>query len=203
MAVTYGFEKMSVLKLDNDLKKATDAILTEIKGEAGKGATSTFDLTGLRKDPQKVFGSNIAYFLARKGFGDVAANFGILDVPYALDHEMAGHKKTTGGVHLLGEDTEPPYYAILVESEDYTTGDPVAFGIFAGTFSRDAYNAATITDEDFNPEADEYVCTPIAKTLEGIEKPQIIGFAYGEEEVAELKGLLFGTEPNPPSGEEG
>ncbi|WP_424685144.1 major tail protein [Enterococcus sp.] len=192
MAVTYGFEKMSILRLDADLKKATGAILTEIKGETGKGATSTFDLTGLRKDPKKVFGSNLAYFLLRKGYGDVAANFGILDVPYALDHEMAGHKKTTGGVHLLGEDTEPPYYAILIESEDYTTGEPVAFGIFAGTFGRDAYKAQTITDEDFNPEADDYVCTPVAKTLESVEKPQIVGFAYGAEELAELKTLLFG-----------
>lgn len=195
MAVTYGFEKMTVLRLDNDLKPDAEAVLTEIKGEAGKGATSTFDLTGLRKDPQKIFGSNVAYFLVRKGFGDVAANFGILDVPYELDHEMAGHKKTAGGVHLLGEDTEPPYYAALIESEDYTTGTPVAFGIFAGTFGRDAYNAATITDEDFNPEADEYVCTPIAKALTGVEKPQVVGFAYGEEELTELKELLFGPAP--------
>ena len=200
MAVTYGFEKMTVLRLDKDLKKAADAVPTEIKGEAGKGATSTFDLTGLKKDPKKIFGSNIAYFLLRKGYGEVAANFGLLDVPYELDHEMAGHQKTTGGVHLLGEDTEPPYYATLVESEDYSTGEPVAFGIFAGTFSRDGYKAATIDDEDFNPEPDEYVNTPIAKKLDGIEKPQIVGFAYGAEEVTELKGLLFGTETTPPEG---
>jgi len=193
MAVTYGFEKMTILRLDNSLKKATDATQIEIKGESEKGATASFDLTGLRKDPQKVFGSNVAYFLARKGFGAVAANFGILDVPYVLDHEMAGHKKTTGGVHLLGEDTEPPYYAVLVESEDYSTGEPIGFGIFAGTFAREAYNAATITDEDFTPAPDDYVCTPIAKTIVGVDKPQIIGFAYGDAELTELKNLLWGT----------
>lgn len=191
--LTYGFSKMTILKMGNDLKPAAGATKTVIEGATQKGATSSFDLTGLTKNPVKVFGSNVAYFLARKGFGDVAANFGILDVPYELDHEMAGHQKTTGGVRFLGEDTEPPYYAILVESEDYNTGDKVGFGIFAATFGRDAYKAATINDEDFTPEADEYVCTPIAKKLTGVDKPQIVGFAFGDEEFTELETLLFGA----------
>lgn len=191
--ITYGFTRMTILRLTNDLVPETGADKVVIEGTAGKGATSSFDLTGLAKTPIKVFGSNIAYFLARKGYGDVAANFGILDVPYELDHEMAGHQKTAGGVHLLGKDTEPPHYAILVESEDYESGDKVGFGIFAGTFGRGAYAVNTIGDDDFTPEPDDYVCTPIAKEIDGVDAPQIVGFALGDKEFTELENLLFGT----------
>lgn len=190
--ITYGFKRMTILRLTNSLVPETGAEKVVIEGDDGKGATSSFDLTGLAKTPIKVFGSNIAYFLARKGYGDVAANFGILDVPYELDHEMAGHQKTAGGVRLLGKDTEPPHYAILVESEDYETGDKVGFGIFAGTFGRGAYAANTSSDDDFTPEADDYVCTPIAKTIDGVDEPQIVGFALGDKEFTELNTLLFG-----------
>lgn len=191
--ITYGFTRMTILRLTNDLVPEIGADKVVIEGTAGKGATSSFDLTGLAKTPIKVFGSNIAYFLARKGYGDVAANFGILDVPYELDHEMAGHQKTAGGVHLLGKDTEPPHYAILVESEDYESGDKVGFGIFAGTFGRGAYAVNTIGDDDFTPEPDDYVCTPIAKEIDGVDAPQIVGFALGDKEFTELENLLFGT----------
>lgn len=194
MAVPYGFSKATILRLGDNLKPATSAEKVEIKGVPREGATASFEITGLTKTPVKVFGSNIAYFLARKGYGDVAANLGLLDVPYELDHEMAGHKrsKEEGGIPLVGNDTEPPYYAILLESEDASTGDVLGTGIFAATFGRDAYKAATITDEDFTPEPDEYVCTPVAKKLDGIDKPQIVGFAQGDAEMTELKSLLFG-----------
>lgn len=195
--ITYGFSRMTILKLTNDLVPEVGAEKVVIEGSSGKGATSSFDLTGLAKTPSKVFGSNIAYFLARKGYGDVAANFGILDVPYELDHEMAGHQKTAGGVRLLGKDTEPPHYAILVESEDYESGDKVGFGIFAGTFGRGAYAVNTIGDDDFTPEADDYVCTPIAKEIDGVDEPQIVGFALGDKEFSELNTLLFGKAPDP------
>jgi hypothetical protein len=120
MAVPYGFSKATILRLGDDLKPATSAEKVEINGVPREGATASFEITGLTKTPVKVFGSNIAYFLARKGYGDVAANLGLLDVPYELDHEMAGHKrsKDEGGIHLVGNDTEPPYYAILLESMD-------------------------------------------------------------------------------------
>lgn len=191
---TYGFDSMTIMQLDDTLTPV-DGKKYVINGTPKEGATATFELTGLTKEPVKAFGSNIAYYSARKGHGQVAANFGILDVPALIEHEMMG--RTAGAsnkVHHVGEDTEPPYYAVLVESKDLY-GEKVGFGMYAGSFSRDGYAAETLNDDDFTPEPGEYVYSAISKKLDG--KNVTVGFADDEEGVEELKAELFGEETTP------
>lgn len=188
---TYGFKQLKILKLNDDLTPASDATVKVIDGTPKNGATTSFDLTGLTKEPTKVYGSNIAYFLARKGHGNIAANFGLLDLPAELEHEILGHTKGATDVYHLGEDTEAPYYAVLVESEDLY-GEKVGFGLYAGTFSRDGYSAATKSDEDFTPEAGEYVFTPISKQIG--DKNVTVGFADDTASFTALSTELFGAQ---------
>lgn len=190
---TYGFEKLSVRVLKDDLTPGSTAIKV-IEGEKGKGATTSFDLTGLTKTPVKVFGSNIEYYISRKGTGEVAANFGLLDLDAETEGELLGFIEAAAGIQGIGEETEPPYVAAVAEAEDLY-GEPVAFAMVAGTFSRDGFSLATKNDEDFTPEAGEYVYTAVSRklTFGEEEKKYKVLRAFGSAAVAQLKTTVLGT----------
>ena len=189
---TYGFSRITIQQLDNELKPVAGKKHV-IDGKPKEGAAASFEITGLTKEPSKVFGSNIAYYVARKGHGDIAANLGILDVPSATEHEMLGHKKASeeSKVYHIGEDTEPPYYAVLIESEDLY-GEKLGFGMYAGTFSLDGVKGETLNDDDFTPEPGEYVYSAVSRQING--KKVTVGFADNSEALAELTTELFGEE---------
>ena len=189
---TYGFSRITIQQLDNELKPVAGKKHV-IDGKPKEGAAASFEITGLTKEPSKVFGSNIAYYVARKGHGDIAANLGILDVPSATEHEMLGHKKASeeSKVYHIGEDTEPPYYAVLIESEDLY-GEKIGFGMYAGTFSLDGVKGETLNDDDFTPEPGEYVYSAVSRQING--KKVTVGFADNSEALAELTTELFGEE---------
>ena len=193
---TYGFSRITIQQLDNELKPVAGKKHV-IDGKPKEGAAASFEITGLTKEPSKVFGSNIAYYVARKGHGDIAANLGILDVPSAIEHEMLGHKKASeeSKVYHIGEDTEPPYYAVLIESEDLY-GEKLGFGMYAGTFSLDGVKGETLNDDDFTPEPGEYVYSPVSRQING--KKVTVGFADNSEALAELTTELFGEETPAP-----
>lgn len=96
--------------------KIPAANLYVIEGEQDKGATVSAEISGLSKEPSKVYGSNIAYYVSQKGTGDVSATFGLLDLPTEVNDKILGYKTDTNKISFLGEDTEPPYCAILMES---------------------------------------------------------------------------------------
>ncbi|WP_368552541.1 major tail protein [Enterococcus faecalis] len=193
---TYGFSRITIQQLDNELKPVAGKKYV-IDGKPKEGAAASFEITGLTKEPSKVFGSNIAYYVARKGHGDIAANLGILDVPSATEHEMLGHTKEseTSKVYHIGEDTEPPYYAVLIESEDLY-GEKLGFGMYAGTFSLDGVKGETLNDDDFTPEPGEYVYSAVSRQVNG--KKVTVGFADNSEALTELTTELFGEETPAP-----
>lgn len=194
MSQTYGFEKLSIRVLKDDLTPDTAKDLIEIKGDPKKGAAVKMEITGLTKKPVKVFGSNIAYFLARKGTGEVAANFGLLDLDSKQEGEILGFVLAQAGIQGMGEETEPPYVAAVAESEDLY-GTPVAFAMVAGSFSRDGFSLATKTDEDFTPEPGEYVYTSISREVKfgEVTKSYKVLKADGSEAVEALKKAVLGT----------
>lgn len=191
---TYGFSKMSVRVLDATKKPDTTNEIYEIKGVAKEGATASFDLTGLSKDPVKVFGSNIEYYIVRKGVGSVAANFGILDLPAKVEDKLLGYLKMAEGIAGMGENTEPPFAAAVVEAEDLY-GEPIAFAMTCGSFTKDGHSLATITDEDFKPEPGEYVFSAISRSITIDEKTENLHVlrAIGKEAVDKVKAAVLGT----------
>lgn len=197
MAQTYGFDKLSIRKLKDDKTPDTTSDIIVIEGEAKKGAPVTMEITGLTKDAVKVFGGNIEYFVVRKGVGNVAANFGLLDLPVAAEQELLGYNLMGEGIDGIGEETEAPYVAAFCESEDLY-GEPVAFALTCGTFSRDGISLATKTDETFTPEPGEYVQTCLSRSIEideGEKKFHVMR-AFGESAVAKLKTAILGGSGN-------
>lgn len=196
MAETYGFSKLSVRVLGEDLTPATASKINVLEGKQKEGGPVSFDLTGLSKEIQKVFAGDREYWISAKGTGTVAANFGLLDVPVKIEQELLGLMTfgTDGGIDGFGDETEPPYVAVVAESEDLY-GVPVAFALLAGKFNRDGYLLATKTDEDFTPEAGEYVFNAITRDItigEETKKMKVLR-AFGAENVAALKTAVLGT----------
>lgn len=183
-----GYKRMTIQVLDDDFKPVTASKFV-IEGNPDEGATNKFEITGLSKAAIKTYGSNIPYLISQKGTGDVKANFGILDLPFASEQTVLGRKTSTDGVTHIGEETNPPYCAVLMESEDLR-GEPIGFGIYIGKFGRDAITAETLTEGDFQPTPDDYTFVPISKKIEKVN--QTVGIASTEAGLTALKTELFG-----------
>lgn len=198
---TYGFDKLSVRKLTTELEPDTTTQVHVLEGKQKEGGPTAFDLSGLSKEAVKVFAGNVEYYLARKGTGSVAANFGLLDVPVEVEQEILGLIKMAEGIDGFGDETEPPYMAAVAEAEDLY-GEPVAFAMVAGSFNRDGFSLATKNDEDFTPEAGEYVYNAISRKvkIDTNEKTVKVLRAFGEEAVTKMKTAVLGEPVTPPSG---
>ncbi|MGG5359339.1 major tail protein [Enterococcus sp. DIV0240a] len=177
-----GFKRMTIGVFDENGTVPEENKFV-IEGKQDKGATVSAEISGLSKEPSKVYGSNIAYYVSQKGTGDVSINFGLLDLPEEVNDKILGYKIDTNKISFLGEDTEPPYCAVLMESEDLG-GDTAMLTAFKGKFSREAINLNTTTNESFEPDAEEYVFAAIANDTDGDAKGQTIAKYIGSEEAA-------------------
>lgn len=201
---TYGFDKLSIRVLKDDLTPDTTKKIHVLDGTPKEGGPTAMELTGLSKEVQKVFAGDREYHIVRKGTGNVASNFGLLDVPFAIEQELLGLVTfgTGGGIDGFGKNTEAPYCAAVAESEDLY-GEPVAFAFLAGSFNRDGFSLATKNDEDFNPEAGEYVYNAISRdiTIDTKTESMTVMRAFGKDNVEALKTAVLGTEIPGGSGE--
>lgn len=190
---TVGYNKCIIQVLDKELKPVSDKKYT-IEAEMGKGAGTSFDITGLSKEATKIYGNNVPYFTMRKGTGNVIANLGFLDLPMEFESEILGFSKSTNGVTHIGDETEPPYCAVLFESRDLE-GNVIGFGMYAGSFSRDGYKAETLNDDDFTPEPGEYVYTPITRKFS--DGNHVVGIADSSDSFKALEIECFGSSSTP------
>ncbi len=186
-----GFKKMTIGVFDEsgNIPVANQFV---IEGKQDKGATVSAEITGLSKDPTKVYGSDIAYYVSQKGTGDVSVNFGLLDLPEEVNDKILGYETNENNISFLGKDTEPPYCAVLLESSDLG-GDSAMLAVFKGRFSRESINLNTLTNDAFEPDAEEYVFTAIANDADGEANGQSVAKYIGSEEasITALKGLVF------------
>lgn len=185
-----GFKRLTIAVLDNDGKVVTGKKWV-IEGKANKGATSNAEITGLNKEATKVYGSDIAYYISQKGTGDVSVNLGLLDLEEECNDAILGYE-VKNGISYVGENTEPPTTAIMLESKDLD-GSTAMLGFFKGKFSREAINLSTLNGDAFEPEAESYVFAAMADDKEGDSKGQTMGKYIGNEEttITALKEQVF------------
>lgn len=185
MAITVGFKRATIYPFGNDSNVvAEDKIVIEGKQDEGGMVEAT--ISGISAEASKVFASNVAYFVSQKGVGDLQCEFSILDFPVNAQAILFGWKENeTTGVIEIGESTQPPYAAAVLESAK-ADGTPIAFALYKGRFSQDEVKLATATDEAFEPEAETTTMNCIANN-----DGNSIGIAVGAEQVAELKKIAF------------
>lgn len=173
-----GFKRLTIAVLDADGKVTADKKWV-VEGKANKGATSTAEITGLNKEATKVYGSDIAYYISQKGTGDVSVNLGLLDLEEECNDAILGYE-VKNNISYVGENTEPPTVAIMLESKDLD-GTTAMLGFFKGKFSRESINLSTLNGDAFEPEAESYVFAAMSDDKEGDSNGQTMGKYIGSE----------------------
>ena len=143
MASTIGFKRATFFIYDKD-DKVEDTYVVE--GKANKGGTTEASISGLSAEAVKVYASNVAYYVAQRGTGSVELSLSILDITDVLAARLLGRKENEDGIYLVGENTEPPYAGVLMESAALD-GQPIFFALLKGKFRLDEQNLATNEDE--------------------------------------------------------
>ena len=182
-----GFKKATIAVLNGELKVVSTKKYV-VEGKQGKGATSSFELSGLSSEAVKVYGSDVAYYVVQDGVGDPNMKLNLLDLPFDIENEILGTLKKSEGLFLYGEATKAPNVAIMLESKALN-GERVAVGIFNGKFSKDSMSANTKEDKTPTPEPDEYTVAISSKTID--DKAQYVAKAVGDTAVTALENLLF------------
>lgn len=173
-----GFKRLTIAVLDADGKVTADKKWV-VEGKANKGATSTAEITGLNKEATKVYGSDIAYYISQKGTGDVTVNLGLLDLEEECNDAILGYE-VKNNISYVGENTEPPTTAIMLESKDLD-GTTAMLGFFKGKFSRESINLNTLNGDAFEPEAESYVFAAMSDDKDGDSNGQTMGKYIGSE----------------------
>ena len=175
-----GFKRMYIQPLTAENKADGDVIV--IEGKQNQGATTTAEITGLSKEATKVAGSDVVYYISRKGVGDVKSDFGVLDMPIDAEDRILGHTVSESGISYIGSDTEAPYCSVLLESQD-AEGDKAELGFFRGTFAKDKENLNTLDpSETYKPEAETYTFSASASDQEGAQNGEYVARYAGKDE---------------------
>ena len=184
-----GFKSMTVRVLDNQEQATVGTNIFAFEGKENKGATQKVDIKGLSPEVTKVYGSNIAYYVSRKGVGNVEADFEILDLRMQVAEILLGYKKS-GALGFIGSDTEAPYCSVLLESEE-PDGTPVYVALFKGSFSKEELGAETLKEKTEELGSDKLKFTALPGDT-GDAAGQYLGYYIGrdEQEVTKLKQLL-------------
>lgn len=188
-----GFKRATIGIFDNDGTLLESHV---IEGKQNEGATSTADITGLSSETVRVAGSDIIYYVAQKGTGEVSVDLGVIDLPTEVNDAILGYRQTESKISMIGNSTEPPYCALLLESSDLQ-GETALLGFFKGKFSKDAMNLSTLDPSTpYEPEAETIVFNAINDDKEGESNGEVVGKYVGTDEAAitELRDLVLPAE---------
>lgn len=151
MAGTVGFKRAKFFIYD----KADKVVQTQVvEGRAGLGGTTEATISGLSAESVKVYASDVAYYVAQRGTGSVELSLSILDIPQTLVASLLGRTENSEGITLVGQNTEPPYAGVLLESHTLD-GQPIFFALLKGKFRLNEESMSTNEDTLSEPEADE------------------------------------------------
>lgn len=192
MGILIGFKRIKIQPLGSDGTISGDLIVLE--GKQNEGATQEADISGLSADAVKVYGSNVPYYVSQKGTGDVSVKFKLLDMPSTAEDQILGYETVESlKAQLIGENTEPPYCAVLIESED-TQGNVAMFGFFNGKFSKTDVSLKTKEAKNFEPDGESYTYTPVTSDMENESKGNtMVKYLGSRADAAAVEALVLRT----------
>jgi phi13 family phage major tail protein len=171
MAGYVGFKRLFTTYPDKEGKP----VPVTVQGIADKGATVSAKITGLAKDSTSTPGSDIEYYINRRGVGTPKAELGVLDWPDDTVDRLLGYQlDDTDGITRIGEDTLAPFAPLILASKSLA-GVVSLLAFYKGTFARDEYDMDTLDpSKAIEPAADTYTYTGITSDQSGKPKGHVM-----------------------------
>lgn len=164
----------------------------KVEGKQGEGATQTANITGLSSDPLKTFGSDLAYYVSNKGVGDIKVDITLLDLLEKAVNTILGYKEKNGLVYI-GDDTEPPYCSLLLESETLA-GEKAYIGFFKGQFSAADIDMKTKKGSQEEPDGDKFKFSSIASDADETKSSYVVKYIGKDDEKIKAMKKQLGIE---------
>ena len=191
------FPRMTIQPFDGTGTPKGDPII--IQGDPNKGGTITAEISGLASTALKVAASDIEYWISQEGVGEVSVDFTLIDMPAAEEAIILGQKTVDSGITYVGNDTNPPYCAVLLESKNLA-GDSAYLGFFRGKFAKDKETLNTQDPADKKaPDGDSYTFTAAGSPDEGDQKGEYVAKYIGSDAdaISTLKAQVLKATPKP------
>ncbi len=194
-----GFKRLHVGVFDSTGEK----IKTKYVWEDEKGGTVNLNITGLTPETVDMWASNKRVWMKKQGTGEVKSDMDLFNIPTEHLDKILGRDKDENGTSWVGEDTRAPYVAIIGESSNAITGDPIYCALVKGTLGLESIETKTKEKNEEAPEPTKLAGDWMNRTIG--EKSRIYGYHEGKEGADEFMKLVFpGYEEGSNSeGEEG
>lgn len=194
---TFGFKRILVGVFDADGKKVEKRL--EWKDE--NGGTVNLNISGLNPESVKFRASNKTVWQKRQGTDEVKSDMDLFNVPTEDLNTVLG-RESEGKTSWVGDDTRAPYVAMIGESENPVTGEPIYCALTKGTLGLESIEMKTTEEKIEAPEPLKLAGDWMGRTIDG--KSRTIGFHEGEEGAEEFFSKVFeGLETEAGETEEG
>lgn len=193
MAVV-GFEKVHVGIFDEEEK-----IKQLMTWKDVKGGTVNLNISGLAPEKVEMRASNKTVWSKKQGTGEVQSELDVFNVPDKDLDAVLGRDSDENGTSWVGEKTRAPYVALIGESEDLLSGEPVYLALTKGTMSLESIEWKTTPKEAEEPEPQQLTGDWIARTING--ESRTYGYHVGKEGSDELFQSVFPGYENVGEGE--
>ncbi len=196
MGQVAGFKKIHV----GVFEQGEDKIKKKMVWEDENGGTVNLNISGLAPEMVDMWASNKRVWMKKQGTNEVQSELDLFNVPDDDLDTVLGRDKDDNGSSWIGDDTRAPYVAMIGESEDVLTGDPVYCALVKGTLSLDAIEWKTKEQEEEAPEPQKLNGDWMSRKIE--ERSRIVGYHIGEKGSDEFFDLVFpGYSENKPEEE--
>lgn len=194
---TFGFKRILVGVFDADGKKVEKRL--EWKDE--NGGTVNLNISGLNPESVKFRASNKTVWQKRQGTDEVKSDMDLFNVPTEDLNTVLG-RESEGKTSWVGDDTRAPYVAMIGESENPVTGEPIYCALTKGTLGLESIEMKTTEEKIQAPEPLKLAGDWMGRTIDG--KSRTIGFHEGTEGADDFFNKVFeGLETEAGETEEG
>lgn len=183
MAVV-GFEKVHVGIFDED-----ENIKKLMTWKDAKGGTVNLNISGLAPEKVEMRASNKTVWSKKQGTGEVQSELDVFNVPDKDLDTVLGRDMDENGTSWVGEKSRAPYVALIGESEDLLSGDPVYIALTKGTMSLESIEWKTTPKDAEEPEPQQLTGDWIARTIN--DESRTYGYHIGKTGADELFKSIF------------
>ena len=195
-----GFKRVKIQPLDDSGAPKGEMIVVE--GVENEGASQEATISGISPEMVKVWGSDVPYYVSQKGTGDISVALTLFDLPMKAEATILGYEtdEVTQAI-FVGEDAEPPYCAMTLESTD-GQGNAAIMGFFKGKFRKGDVSLKSKDGSAYTPNGDSYTFSVVASTRNDKTKGNAMLQFYGTaDKKADAEKLVFGTAASNPASE--